>query len=310
MKICAKTIDENYISVKNIMKNQNSDIHEIRAISYFSTSLYEKESVEEVLWDITKNVIHQLGFVDCVVYEYDATKNLLLQKAAYGQKNPHGEIIYNRIEIPMGSGIVGTVAEQKKSKLIFDTRKDPRYILDDENRLSELCVPIIINNKLFGVIDSEHPNKDFFTEKHLHLLTIIATLCAQKIKEIQSKSKKTPYTRANQYFKKLEYLMQLKKIYRNPYLSLSSTAEALGISACYLSSMINSLLNKSFIDFVNEYRIADVKQNLHSDAFAHYTIVSVGLESGFNSKSAFYSAFKKHTGITPLEYKSIYSVLS
>jgi len=46
-------------------------LDEIKAISFFSTSLSTKESVEEVLWDITKNVIHQLGFVDCVIYTFD-----------------------------------------------------------------------------------------------------------------------------------------------------------------------------------------------------------------------------------------------
>ncbi|MEX0275871.1 MAG: helix-turn-helix domain-containing protein, partial [Flavobacteriaceae bacterium] len=168
---------------------------------------------------------------------------------------------------------------------------------------------IIINNHLFGIIDSEHPQKGFFTEKHLYLLSIIATLCAQRIKDLRTKTRK-PFTKANQYFRKLETLMRFKKIYRNPYLSLSSTAEALGISACYLSSMVNSLLNKSFIDFVNEYRIADVKRNLHSDAFSHYTVLSIGLEAGFNSKSAFYSAFKKHTGFTPVEYKNRLCVMS
>jgi len=282
---------------------------EIRAISYFSTSLFEKESIEEVLWDITKNVIHQFGFVDCVIYTYDETKLELTQRAAYGLKNPSQEQIHNQITLDLGEGIVGSVAASKKAEIINDTMKDGRYVLDDCSRASELCVPILINDKLFGVIDSEHPEKGFFTETHLHLLQIVSALCAQKIKELQHKSKK-PFTKANQYFKKLESLMQLKKLYRNPSLSLASTADKLGISACYLSSMINSLLQKGFIDFVNEYRIADVKRNLNSGEFEHYTVVSVGLEAGFNSKSAFYTAFKKHTGLTPMEYKNRYQLVS
>lgn len=284
-------------------------LDEIKAISFFSTSLYEKETVEEVLWDITKNVIHQLGFVDCVIYTFNNERLELTQRAAYGNKNPNEEHIYNQIKLNLGEGIVGCVAASKKAEIIKNTSLDARYVIDDAKRLSELCVPIIINDTLYGVIDSEHPKKDFFKEKHLYLLNIIAALCAQRIKEIETKTRR-PFTKANQYFKKLERLMHFKKIYRNPCLSLSSTAEALGISACYLSSMVNNLMNKSFIDFINEYRISDVKQHLHSDAFDHYTIVSVGLEAGFNSKSAFYSAFKKHTGITPMEYKSQCALLS
>ncbi|HDZ04664.1 hypothetical protein LCGC14_0354430 [marine sediment metagenome] len=285
-----------------MIDTQFCGLAEIRAISYFSSSLYLKESIEEVLWDITKNVIHQLGFVDCIIYTYDVDRELLTQRAAYGVKNPIGEKIYNQINIALGEGIVGSVALTGNAKIIRDTSKDPRYIKDDEYRLSEICVPIVINGTLFGIIDSEHPEMGFFTEKHLYLLTIIAALCGQKIKELGVNNKKN-FSKANQYFKKLEELMRFKKLYRNPCLSLSSVAEVLGISACYLSSMVNSLLNKSYIDFINEYRIADVKRNLNSKAFAHYTIISVGLEAGFNSKSAFYSAFKKHTGITPKEYR-------
>ncbi|MEO1097693.1 MAG: hypothetical protein AAFX57_08060 [Bacteroidota bacterium] len=70
-------------------------INELKAISFFSTSLHTMESVEEVLWDVTKNVIHKLGLVDCVIYEYDEQQNLLVQKAAYGEKNPAGRTIYN-----------------------------------------------------------------------------------------------------------------------------------------------------------------------------------------------------------------------
>jgi len=228
------------------MKNDtmSSTLDEIKAISFFSTSLSTKESVEEVLWDITKNVIHQLGFVDCVIYTFDSKKLELTQRAAYGNKNPNEEQIYNQIKLNLGEGIVGSVSISKKAEIIENTSLDERYITDDATRKSELCVPILINDTLYGVIDSEHPQEAFFNEKHLHFLNIISALCAQRIKEIETKTRK-PFTKANQYFKKLENLMHFNKMYRNPCLSLSSTAEALGISACYLSSMINSLMNKS-----------------------------------------------------------------
>jgi len=274
----------------------------IKAISFFSSYLSTKESIDEVLWDITKNVIHRLGFVDCVIYTFDRENQNLIQHAAYGIKNPKDQLIYNQIRLNLGEGVVGSVAASLKAEIIANTSKDSRYIVDDASRLSEICVPIIIDNQLFGVIDSEHPEASFFTEKHLHLLNIIASLCSQRVKALNKKPKNT-FTKANQYFKELEALMTSKKLYRNPCLNLGYVADMLDISACYLSSMINNILNKSFLDFVNEYRIVDVKHNLNAKAFAHYTIVSIGLEAGFNSKSAFYSAFKKHTGLTPVQYK-------
>lgn len=277
-------------------------INELRAISFFSTSLYNKESVEEILWEITKNVIHQLGLVDCVIYEYDEQQELLLQKAAYGQKNPAGKTIYNQITIKPGEGITGYVARTMKPELVSDTSKDRRYIVDDEVRYSEVCVPIVINNKLFGVIDCEHPSKDFFTEQHLHLFTIIASLCAQRIKELKSDKKKS-FTKENHYYIRLEGLMQEEKIYRNPHLSLVSAAEMLGISASYLSSMVNAIRHESFIDYINGYRVEEVKTNLRSHNYKRYNILSIGLEAGFNSKSTFYTAFKKYTGVSPSSYR-------
>ncbi|PCE66424.1 helix-turn-helix domain-containing protein [Sediminicola luteus] len=285
------------------MQAQLYHLEELKAISYFSSSLYLKETEEEVLWDITKNVIHHLGFIDCVIYTLDHERHKLIQRAAYGTKNPCQEQIHNQIELEMGQGIVGSVALAKRAEIVHNTADDPRYLVDDACRLSEISVPIIVGKKLYGVIDSEHPEAHFFNERHLHLLKIVAALCAQKVKELGSQRRKI-FTKSNPYFKRLENMMRIKKIYRDPCLSLGNTAERLGISACYLSSLVNSLLQKSFNDFVNEYRIEDVKENLGSDSFSHYTVVSVGLEAGFNSKSAFYAAFKKHTGITPVQFKN------
>ncbi|KAG1649004.1 hypothetical protein GQR58_029381 [Nymphon striatum] len=124
------------------MQNYNtlSTLEEIKAISFFSTSLSTKESIDEILWDITKNVIHRLGLVDCVIYTYDHDKLELTQHAAYGVKNPIDNCIHNKIKLRVGEGIVGSVAISKKAEIIRNTSKDSRYVVDDMSRLSELCL--------------------------------------------------------------------------------------------------------------------------------------------------------------------------
>lgn len=150
-------------------------------VNYFATSLYGQNTVEDVFWDIAKNCIGRLQLTDCVIYQYDPKRKVLLQKAAYGPKNPIKHEIYHLLEIPLGKGIVGTVAQTKKAEIIRNTSKDSRYIVDDERRYSEIAVPIIVDNELFGVIDSEHPKKNYFSGYHLRILQEVASICAQKI---------------------------------------------------------------------------------------------------------------------------------
>jgi signal transduction histidine kinase len=152
-----------------------------KILNYFATSLYGQNTVDDIFWDVAKNCISKLKFRDCVIYQYNEEKKLLLQKAAYGPKNPHKHEILNPIEIPIEQGIVGTVAKTGKPEIIPDTTKDPRYIVDDQRRLSEVTVPIFVDGKLFGIIDSEHPRRRFFNKNHLLLLEKIALICSAKI---------------------------------------------------------------------------------------------------------------------------------
>jgi signal transduction histidine kinase/DNA-binding response OmpR family regulator len=152
-------------------------------INYFATSLFGKNEQDEILWDVAKNCVARLGFVDCVIYLLDESKEVLIQKAAYGTKNPEDFVIHNPLEIPLGKGIVGAVAQSGVAEIVNNASKDPRYIIDDEVRLSELAVPLIHQNKVIGVIDSEHPEKDFFKQYHLEALTTIASICSSKISQ-------------------------------------------------------------------------------------------------------------------------------
>ncbi len=165
---------------------KNSQFEDI--LIYFSKSLMGKENEEDILWDVAKNCISKLGFVDCVVYLVDEHENLLVQKAAYGPKSPKDQTIYNPVEISIGQGITGSVAKTGKPELIPDTSQDSRYIVDDDVRLSEICVPIMHEDELYGVIDCEHPEKGFFSERHLKMLSAIASVCAIKIKSVRANS--------------------------------------------------------------------------------------------------------------------------
>ena len=92
--------------------------------------------------------------------------------------------------------------------------------------------------------------------------------------------------------------------YQDPELSLNSLAEKLGLSPHELSRIVNTILKKSFNDFINEYRVADVIRKMLDPAYDRLNHLGIAYDSGFNSKSAFHRIFKEHTGKSPAEYKA------
>jgi signal transduction histidine kinase len=153
----------------------------LEVLHEFALSQVNLNTLDEILWNVAKTAIAKLGFVDCVIYLLDTDRSTLIQRAAHGPKNPVAQDILNPITIPVGVGIVGAVARTGKVELISDTRKDTRYIVDDTARLSELAVPIIHQGQIIGVLDSEHPDANFFTEDHVQLLKTIASLASTRI---------------------------------------------------------------------------------------------------------------------------------
>ncbi len=154
---------------------------QLEIINDFVIELFSKVTIDEIVWCIAKKVIARLGFVDCVVYLYDEAENVFIQKAAHGPKNPIEFDIKNPIKIAIGEGIVGSVAKSRKGEIVSDTRLDARYVIDDDYRLSEIAVPIYHEDQVIAVIDSEHPEVDFYTPDHLELLKSIAAISATKI---------------------------------------------------------------------------------------------------------------------------------
>jgi putative methionine-R-sulfoxide reductase with GAF domain len=160
---------------------------ELEQISnYFSSSLAGKKTEDEVLWDVASNLIARMNYVDCMIYLWNEDKTKMIQKAAYGPKGTPEAIRNHVFDVVPGQGVVGYVMETREPLLISDTRKDPRYRMDEMARLSEICVPIIHNDELIGIIDSEHHELNYYKDRDLKTLTTIATLIGNKLKQIES----------------------------------------------------------------------------------------------------------------------------
>ena len=172
------------------LKRKQEELETEQAIRYFTSSMSEQQTEEEILWDVAKNCIGRLHFEDCVIYMKDEKRNVFVQKAADGPGRPKELGTGQAYEIKPGQGIIGAAASTGIPQLVNDTTRDPRYIIDIEKKLSEISVPIIYNDKVLGVIDCEHSKKWFFTQKHLSILTTIASLCANRIVRARAEQEK------------------------------------------------------------------------------------------------------------------------
>jgi AraC-like DNA-binding protein len=105
------------------------------------------------------------------------------------------------------------------------------------------------------------------------------------------------------FFPKLVLYMEESKPYLDENLSLATLAQQLDLTSNQLSQIINQKTSSNFFSFINGYRVEAVKERLKNPAFAHYSILAIGFDCGFQSKSSFNKIFKQMVGKTPLEFQ-------
>lgn len=99
----------------------------------------------------------------------------------------------------------------------------------------------------------------------------------------------------------LTTVFEAEKLYRNSDLKLNTLAEKLNVNSHQLSQFLNDNLQKSFNQYINEFRIEEAKGLMQKNH--QFTLEAIGNEAGFSSKSTFYSTFKKIVGITPAQFR-------
>jgi AraC-like DNA-binding protein len=106
----------------------------------------------------------------------------------------------------------------------------------------------------------------------------------------------------NDIKKRLSKILEKDKVFLDATLNAKQLARKLSISQTNLSTVVNQAFNKNFRDLINHYRLEEFKTKLKQSNNLHLSILSLALESGFNSEASFYRIFKKQTGMSPTEF--------
>jgi len=123
----------------------------------------------------------------------------------------------------------------------------------------------------------------------------------RKNRKTQTSSKNIEPLEFEKLDQRLKALMDREKLYRDPDLGLESLAARLSISRHLLSQLLNDHLNNSFYQYINQYRIEDACEILKENK--SFSIEAIAYEVGFNSRSSFFSTFKKLKGTTPSKFR-------
>ena len=150
-------------------------------INDIAQAILGKLDIYEIAYEITDKIAKYLKSEDCVIYLYHEDEQTLEQIAAYGENLKEKKQLINKIFLNSGEGIVGYVAKTGKGEIIKNTSVDKRYVVDLFESKSEITVPIVLGNKVIGIIDSENDKENFFTKAHFDILTRIANMVALQI---------------------------------------------------------------------------------------------------------------------------------
>ena len=133
------------------------------------------------------------------VIDYEIFAILLLnektQELRFRFQVGYSREVAERIKIKVGEGVTGIAAQRREPILVADVSQDPRYISAIPKVRSELAVPLIVKNRVIGVIDLESPFPNHFTEEHKRLLTLIASRMAVGIENARLYTRTTRQAR-------------------------------------------------------------------------------------------------------------------
>jgi diguanylate cyclase (GGDEF)-like protein len=171
--------------VDSLIDSKTKVLSRADVVNEFAIKMVSVINAKDLAWFVAREIVGSLGYEDCVIYYLNEEANCLIQTAAIGIKNPADEQILNPLTIEIGVGVTGNVALTKQSALISNMNDHDNYVTDIEPALSELCVPIMFGDRLYGVLDSESKIALGYGEEDKKVFETIARMIAAKLALIE-----------------------------------------------------------------------------------------------------------------------------
>lgn len=163
------------------------------------------------------------------------------------------------------------------------------------------AMPVIYTGSVFFLAYFSIRQSAVFAFNHVELQEI-SDLLERPLTDERQKTERLSDKEFAVFSEKLNELMARDQVFLNNELSLPGLASQLGLSIHDTSYLINRLTGDNFYTFINQHRVEEAKKQLIAGRMGELNMVGIAFASGFNSKTAFNTAFKKYAGCSPTAY--------
>jgi tetratricopeptide (TPR) repeat protein len=310
-------VSDKIIAYINLGKVENKKGHYPQAISYFEIALKESRKIE--------NKRLERKSLSSLSISFDLQKKWEKSLEYFKLYSQINDSIFNQEMASRFAEMQTRYETHEKEQENENLRKEKAYQMEKiqiKNKLLYFSLLLIFSLGIFGIVFFIQKRKQFNANKELlkknieivkseRILNQTKNKLEQKILSLENnlgnpsqkyESSSLSENKKEILFFQLLDLIENEKLFTDPNISTSIFATKLNTNKNYISQVINEFHKSNFNHFINEYRIKEARELLSNNNLNKYTIEAIGNMVGFKSKSSFYQAFKKFTGLTPSFY--------